>query len=433
MISPDYLLHISEGAEAISESLHNDIIRRIVERIMIRLSRGDKYILTAQDKWQLETLQEAGYLLADIQKEIAAKTPYQMQEIRDAMQDAGVRALAYDNGIYRAAGLLDPLDGLTEQTAADLLLRKSPHYIRLMQRNYEATLGEWKNFTRTMPQAGYQLYVEQCDKAYILVNSGAVSYTQAYKDAINEACRKGVQVVYPSGHRDTIETATLRAIRTGTAQASEQISLVRQKEVGSALRLTSSHMGARPTHELWQGEVFWVDWDKLSALYPALMDVPNPTPAPPELRAKYREFCEATGIGTVTGLAGANCRHTSSVYIEGVSHNPFEKYDSKENKRIYDLTQKQRAMERSIRKQKRMVMGLKAAVDSAPTDDARAIEDAEYQKAAATLAEQNKAYNDFCKENDLRPLQDRLAIAQWDRKQAAAARGAAQRYKNSPK
>ena len=110
MIPPDYLLHISEGAEAISESLHNDIIRRIVERIMIRLSRGDKYILTAQDKWQLETLQEAGYLLADIQKEIAAKTPYQMQEIRDAMQDAGVRALAYDNVIYRAAGLLPPLD-----------------------------------------------------------------------------------------------------------------------------------------------------------------------------------------------------------------------------------------------------------------------------------------------------------------------------------
>lgn len=431
MLTPDYLLHISEGAESISESLHNDIIRRIVERIMLRLGRGDKYILTAQDKWQLETLQEAGYLLEDIQKEIAAKTPYQMREIRDAMQDAGVRTLAYDNGIYRAAGLLPPLGGLTERTATDLILRESPYYIRLMQRSYEATLGEWKNFTRTMPQAAYQLYVEQCDKAYNLVNSGAVSYTQAYKDAINEACKKGVQVVYPSGHRDTIETATLRAVRTGTAQMSEQISFVRSKEMGSALRLTSSHMGARPEHELWQGEVFWVDWNKLNTVYPALMDVPNPTPAPPELRAKYREFCETTGIGTVTGLAGVNCRHTSSVYFEGISHNPFEQFDSEENKRIYDLTQKQRAMERGIRKQKRHVMGLKAAVDSAPTDDARAIEDAEYQKAAARLAEQNKAYNEFCKENDLRPLQERLTIAQWDRRQAAAASGAARRYQNS--
>ena len=416
MISPDYLLHISEGAEAISENLHNDIIRRIVERIMIRLSRGDKYILTAQDKWQLETLQEAGYLLADIQKEIAAKTPYQMQEIRDAMQDAGVRALAYDNGIYRAAGLLPPLDGMTESVAADLLIRKSPYYIRLMQRNYEATLGEWKNFTRTMPQAGYQLYVEQCDKAYTLVNSGAVSYTQAYKDAINEACRKGVQVVYPSGHRDTIETATLRAVRTGTAQATAAITDARMNEMGWDIVLVSAHMGARygdggenyTNHYWWQGKFY-------------------------SRSGKDKRFppFSVCGMGDVQGIEGANCRHSYGPG-DGVN-NPFEKYDSKENKRIYDLTQKQRAMERSIRKQKRMVMGLKAAVDSAPTDDARAIEDAEYQKAAATLAEQNKAYNEFCEKNDLRPLQDRLAIAQWNRKQAAAARGAAQRYKNSPK
>lgn len=416
MISPDYLLHISEGAEAISENLHNDIIRRIVERIMIRLSRGDKYILTAQDKWQLETLQEAGYLLADIQKEIAAKTPYQMQEIRDAMQDAGVRALAYDNGIYRAAGLLPPLDGMTESVAADLLIRKSPYYIRLMQRNYEATLGEWKNFTRTMPQAGYQLYVEQCDKAYTLVNSGAVSYTQAYKDAINEACRKGVQVVYPSGHRDTIETATLRAVRTGTAQATAAITDARMNEMGWDIVLVSAHMGARygdggenyTNHYWWQGKFY-------------------------SRSGKDKRFppFSVCGMGDVQGIEGANCRHSYGPG-DGVN-NPFEKYDSEENKRIYDLTQKQRAMERSIRKQKRMVMGLKAAVDSAPTDDARAIEDAEYQKAAATLAEQNKAYNEFCEKNDLRPLQDRLAIAQWNRKQAAAARGAAQRYKNSPK
>lgn len=416
MISPDYLLHISEGAEAISESLHNDIIRRIVERIMIRLSRGDKYILTAQDKWQLETLQEAGYLLADIQKEIAAKTPYQMQEIRDAMQDAGVRALAYDNGIYRAAGLLPPLDGMTESVAADLLIRKSPYYIRLMQRNYEATLGEWKNFTRTMPQAVYQLYVEQCDKAYTLVNSGAVSYTQAFKEAINTICKEGVKVTYPSGWTDTIETATLRAVRTGTAQATAAITDARMNEMGWDIVLVSAHMGARygdggenyTNHYWWQGKFY-------------------------SRSGKDKRFppFSVCGMGDVQGIEGANCRHSYGPG-DGVN-NPFEKYDSEENKRIYDLTQKQRAMERSIRKQKRMVMGLKAAVDSAPTDDARAIEDAEYQKAAATLAEQNKAYNEFCEKNDLRPLQDRLAIAQWNRKQAAAARGAAQRYKNSPK
>ena len=413
MIPPDYLLHISEGAEAISESLHNDIIRRIVERIMIRLSRGDKYILTAQDKWQLETLQEAGYLLADIQKEIAAKTPYQMQEIRDAMQDAGVRALAYDNGIYRAAGLLDPLDGLTEQTAADLLLRKSPHYIRLMQRDYEATLGEWKNFTRTMPETAYQLYVEQCDKAYHLVNSGAISYTQAFKEAINTICKEGVKVTYPSGWTDTIETATLRAVRTGTAQATAAITDARMNEMGWDIVLVSAHMGARygdggenyTNHYWWQGKFY-------------------------SRSGKDKRFppFSVCGMGDVQGIEGANCRHSYGPG-DGVN-NPFEHYDSDENKRIYDMTQRQRAMERRIRKTKREVMGLKAAADNAPTDEMRDVEDVEYQKKAALLERQNKAYNDFCKENDLRPLQDRLAIAQWDRKQAAAARGAAQRYKN---
>ena len=55
----------------------------------------------------------------------------------------------------------------------------------------------------------------------------------------------------------------------------------------------------------------------------------------------------------------------------------------------------------------------------------------EYQRKAVLLEKQNKAYNEYCEENNLRPLADRIQIARWDRKQAAAARGAAQRYKNA--
>ena len=60
MLSPDYLLHISEGGEEIAEQLHNEIMKRIIDRIMLRVGRGDDYILTAQDKWQISTLQQAG-------------------------------------------------------------------------------------------------------------------------------------------------------------------------------------------------------------------------------------------------------------------------------------------------------------------------------------------------------------------------------------
>ena len=66
MLTPDYLLHISERAERIAQELHEEIISRIVERMILRANRGENYILTSQDKWQLEVMQEAGYLISDI-------------------------------------------------------------------------------------------------------------------------------------------------------------------------------------------------------------------------------------------------------------------------------------------------------------------------------------------------------------------------------
>ena len=85
--------------------LHQDILNRIIERIMIRLGRGEDYLLTATDKWNIEVLQDAGYLLEDIQREIAKRTKLQQTEIAEAMEDAGVRALSYDDAIYKAARL----------------------------------------------------------------------------------------------------------------------------------------------------------------------------------------------------------------------------------------------------------------------------------------------------------------------------------------
>ena len=56
-----------------------------------------------------------------------------------------------------------------------------------------------------------------------------------------------------------------------------------------------------------------------------------------------------------------------------------------------------------------------------------------YDQKAALLRKQNEAYNTFCKDNDLKKLSERLSIAKWDREQAAAANGAATRYKNARK
>ena len=47
-----------------------------------------------------------------------------------------------------------------------------------------ASLGEWKNYTRTTAEEAQRLYITECDKAYNHVMSGAVAYTQAVREAV---------------------------------------------------------------------------------------------------------------------------------------------------------------------------------------------------------------------------------------------------------
>lgn len=395
MLSPDYLLHISEGGEELAEQLHTEIIRKMVYRIMLRIGRGENYLLTATDKWQIETLQQAGYLLEDIQKVIAQYTKLQQEEIAEAMEDAGVKALEYDDRIYQQAGL------------SPVPLLQSPHLVRIMQRNYEATIYEWENFTRTMAENAQRTFIAEVDKAYNLVSTGAMSYTEAVRNAVNAIISEGTTVKYATGHEDTIETATLRAIRTGISQATSQIQMERAKEMGAEYAIVSSHLGARPSHQVWQGKVFTIE---------ELQSTNEGMPA----------------LGTVTGLCGVNCRHSWSVFYPGMD-NPFEQYDSKENLKKYEEEQRQRTLERRIRKTKREVMGLKESVDGCKNEKAKFALDMDYQRKSMLLKRQNEAYKAYCEEHGLKPLSDRLQIAKWDRQQAAAARGAAKRYENAKK
>jgi len=406
MLNPDYLLHISEGAEEIAEELHRDILDRIIERIMLRIGRGDSYILTAQDKWQLQVLQDAGFLMDDIQKEIAAKTNLMYTEIAEAMEDAGVRALAEDNKIYEAAGL------------SPLPLDQSPALVRLVQRNYEATLGSWGNFTQTMAHSAGLAYQMACDKAYSLVMSGTISYAQAVKEALSEMAHEGVTVQYydPAGNptrKDTIETATMRAVRTGVGQASAQITDARMEEMDWDTILVSSHMGARVTgkgdytdHSTWQGKFY--------------------SKSGKDKRFPPYEVC---GPGKVQGIHGANCRHSHGPG-DG-EHNPWENYDSEENRKAYEQQQRQRTLESRIRNTKREVATLQTARDNATDDAVRAEFDREYQRKAAVLQRQNAEYNQFCKDNNLRKRSDRISIAKWDRSEAAKARAAAKRWNDA--
>ena len=334
---------------------------------------------------------------SDLVKEIAKATGLQVTEIKRAFEDAGVKTIAWDNAVYKAAGL-----------SPDPLLN-SPRLLALLERGYRKTLREWQNYTGTTADAAQRLFIQVCDTAYNQVATGALSYTQAVAEAVERVARDGVTVTYPTGWTDTIETATLRAVRTGVAQACAEMTEARMDELDWDTVLVSAHLGARygdggenfTNHAWWQGKFYSKSGG--DARFPPL---------------------SVCGMGDVQGLCGANCRH--SIGPGDGEHNPYEGYDSEENRKRYDLEQRQRQLERRIRHTKREVQGLKAAVDAADAETRPELE-RKYQQKAKLLQQQSQAYGKFCQENELKPLQDRLKIAGWDRKQAASAAAAARK------
>lgn len=402
MLNPGYLQHIADGAEEIASQLHTYIIRQIIDRMMIRIGRGDDYLLTSSDRWRIQILQDAGYLLEDITVELSKVTKRQEKEIKAAMEEAGVKALEYDHRIYEASGL------------SPMPLTQSPQLIRLMERNMNATMGEWQNYTRTTAEAAQRLFINECDNAYHLVSSGAVSYTQAVKEAVDNVVSGGVIVQYPSGHKDTIETATARAVRTGVAQATGDISIKRMEEMDWDIILVSAHIGARTgdggqnpgNHLWWQGQFYSRTGSD----------------------RRFPPFSQ-TGYGTGEGLCGWNCRHSFGSG-DGIN-NPYKDIQTADNYKVEQLEKRQRTLERRIRKTKREVMGMQEAVDKCKDEPAKFEMQLELDRKSYLLQRQNKAYNEFCKTNDLRTQQERLQIARWNREQAAKARGAAKRYENA--
>lgn len=88
--------------------------------------------------------------------------------------------------------------------------------------------------------------------------------------------------------------------------------------------------------------------------------------------AEYPDFEKSCGYGSVTGIGGINCRHSFYPFVEGVSERtytdeelanidpPLFEYEGR-TYTMYEATQKQREIERSIRKQKRLASAYKAA------------------------------------------------------------------------
>ena len=128
---------------------------------------------------------------------------------------------------------------------------------------------------------------------------------------------------------------------------------------------------------------------------------------------KYPDFEEKCGYGSVTGIGGANCRHSFWPFVEGVmertysdselegmkpENRPKTVYEGREYD-DYQATQMQRRTEREIRKQKRVRDAYKAAGLKEDT-----------QAANIRLNRLNEKYREFSKAAGLPEQRERMKV-----------------------
>lgn len=394
MITPEQFQEIGETLLPLLDDLTEWIARDMIERFMIRFGRGEEKLLTGTDEWQAWVLKQAGGNLDEIQKALAKSTGKSQQEIAKIFKDSGIQAAKAD-----------------AEAAAVTFSGLSSGMMAIITDAYERTVGEISNITRTTAGATNQAFIDICDAAYWKVRTGAQSYTAAMLEGIKELGQVQPIVRYPSGHKDTLEVAVLRCIRTGVAQSSGNMTIQQCKDMGWNHVLVSQHLGARVSdtdpiadHAGWQGKVYCI----------AGKD------------AQFDNLLDATGYPeNPLGMCGYNCRHSFTPFLPGVSRNNNKPIDTEANRRAYELSQTQRAMERRIRAQKRKCAALHTAVKSCEDTAGKAKLQEKYAQSAKRLQDQNAAYTKFCADNDLKPYHERLAVAGWDHSAASTASAAA--------
>ena len=227
-------------------------------------------------------------------------------------------------------------------------------------------------------------YNQYLDNAIVEITSGAFDYNTVIRRVVGQMTNSGLRTVdYASGYSSRCDVAARRAIMTGLSQLTGHISQTNAQKLHTDYFEIDWHAGARPSHRTWQGKVW-----------------------------SYRELVTVCGLGTVTGLQGANCYHEYYPFIPGISERQFsDKWLAEQNRKedrhkvfkgkeytLYEATQRQRYLETNMRAQRQKVKLLQQA--GASQDD--------IMLARCKYQAQLDEYKAFCERMGLQEQRERI-------------------------
>lgn len=301
-------------------SLEARIMSDIVRRIRINGS------VTASAEWQYDRLRQLGESDSYIRSQVQVMLGATNQEINRLF--SGMASRSGSNELETI------IQAVMDQTLNTF-------------RNLSASLGFAIRGPdgKTYHMGLRDYYQDSLDAAILDIISGSFSYDTVLRRTINQMTNSGLRWIdYESGHHNRVDVAARRAVMTGFNQVQAKINEQTARQLGTDYFEVSYHRGARPDHQAWQGRVY--------------------------SSAELRSIC---GLGSVTGLCGANCYHWYDAFVPGISvrtytdeqlaqmmeeENTPKEYDGKEYT-TYEALQRQRRMETLMRKQREDVRLLK--------------------------------------------------------------------------
>lgn len=380
---PELLDAMPEELAELYRGLEDTLLTEICSRLKLRDELNE---VTVQD---IKALRSHGIDLKEIEKAIRKTS---------GISETKLNKL-FDNVVERNQKYYTELIDLAHITQPETLVSIEDTWAI-----YEQTKQTLRNITRSMGflvDAGRTMlptakaYQWALDAATLKVESGAISYGQAIKDAVRELASGGLRVVdYESGHRDHVDVAARSAVMTGVSQLCSKYTEQSAEYLETPYFEVSAHAGARDkpgpspwsSHKDWQGKVYST---RSGDIYPNIYEV--------------------CGLGAVDGLEGANCRHRRNVWVEGVSERTYTDeqlahiddglgctFEGK-TYTAYEATQEQRKVERTIRKLKRE----KTAYNAAGLTD-------EEQAVNIKLRRLNAKYKAFSKAAGLPEQRERM-------------------------
>lgn len=384
ILTPRYLAGVADGVVDIFSQAENEILADIARRIVKTGS------VTNTAGWELQKMREAGMLNEETVKQLAAATNKSEAEIQRMLKESYKRALSFDIDVI-------PADLKMSWTQ----IKDNPAFRAIMLQGVNNANQLVSNFTKTTAGAAQTAFFNALDVSYLQHITGAQTREEAVRGALKKLAQQGIyKVAYPQDNGgifyNSVEAAVRRALTTAVNQSCAKLQLANCDMLGTDLVETTAHLGARPSHAVWQGKIFSRSGST----------------------KKYPDFVKSTGYGTGDGLCGWNCRHSFFPYFEGYSTPAYDmgKFDSEENARLYEEEQKQRRYERMVREAKREVATLEAGYDAAQSPELKQNISYDLEKAKNKLRNRQTLLRNYCKENGLTNDYSRTYTAGYNNK-----------------